>query len=452
MPHICRVGLILGQMSLLVLLTASAGVQASPATPHRPVSGISLPTNAQLTRWISQLASQRFKIRQQAESRLITVGDAAVGRLTAGLHQTQSAEMRNEITIILTAIRRSDFWRGPLITLNVNNAPAKTVFAKICQSSGIKFRYWPSWAFTQPSAPRVTLHVSNVPFWSVLHTMDLKTGLSPGTMPGFKFQRWDSQSNPLTSSTKVDIARRFIFVIQDTQYTQTAQPTAKKLQITRNFSINFDMGVAPAGIHTAIQGNIVVQKAMDNLGHDMAYPNPPSPGDAAGQFAPDININDPWFMFSDSVPLRWPGTKATSIRTFAGYVPVQVVTGFRRIVIGHLTKFGQNIKQSGITFHYIGMKSLPGRRWQINLSFKLHGQQNSPWNIGLSQQLLQNIVVKAANGKTMPLVGESYGQDGPAYQFTDTFAGPKPAQIQFPVYTQHRETRAYFVFHNIPIP
>ena len=422
-----------------------ASVMAEAASPAQHSA-----TTAEIDRWIGGLTSRQYQNRKQAETKLIGAGDAAIPELKAQLKAAVPVEQHARIVAVMAAIKRADFFRGPLVTVNINHAAAQEAFAQVCHSAGIRFQFWPNWVFTQPRAPNVTLHVKNAPLWQVLHTLAIKTGISPSSMPGFNF----TNSGILTASSKVDVAGRFAFVINDFEYSQYAVPANGKPHISRNCDINFNVATLPSGIGGVnfSPQNVVVQKAVDNLGKSLALP--PS---VVGWTGPIFIPSQIQCVSECSAPVRWLNDGATVVRVFKGYVPVTFLTGGKVIVFHHLTKQPhQSITRGGMKFTFAGLRPLPGENWRVELSARLPGPPQSPWNQGLQMQIQSNIQLHGPKGhiskRGSNLPNEQFWMTGRVFHIAATYHGPRPTQIDIPLLTRQIKTRAYFTFHNIPIP
>ncbi|HZZ44214.1 MAG TPA: hypothetical protein VFE58_14870 [Tepidisphaeraceae bacterium] len=150
---------------IFVSVLTTAVIADKPATTQDEIGSL-----------IAKLSSDDYQTREDATQDLIRLGEAALPRLQKVLPQTEDAETRNRIQSAVDQISESSVAGESLITLNVTEEDAKTVFAEIGRQAHAEINLS---ADVLGGLPKVTFRCDHESFWKALHRLCSPLGLQP---------------------------------------------------------------------------------------------------------------------------------------------------------------------------------------------------------------------------------------------------------------------------------
>jgi hypothetical protein len=156
-------------LATLVLLTLPlTALAADPAA--------SAPAPDEIGSLIHDLASDTYQTREAATEKLISLGEPALPRLQKLLPLTTDGETRNRIQSAIDQILESAAAGPTLLTLDVKDADARTVFAELSKQAHAEIRVASD---LLDNLPRVTFRCDREPFWPALKRLCAPLQLAP---------------------------------------------------------------------------------------------------------------------------------------------------------------------------------------------------------------------------------------------------------------------------------
>jgi hypothetical protein len=156
------------------LATWTIGAAAQqPAT--RPATQ---PSSAQIEPLIRQLGDENFRVRQDAEDKLIDIGDAARPYLKKLLEEAKDPEVRSRAESALREISRKSTTEPTLVSLHLKDAPMSLALAEMSRQVGTEINTWPPGNFGG-AQKTVTIDADRQPFWDVARKICAQSGWGP---------------------------------------------------------------------------------------------------------------------------------------------------------------------------------------------------------------------------------------------------------------------------------
>jgi len=167
-------------ISIAALLFSIAGVCAGQTTRATVPEQL---TPTELRVLVACLSGDRDETRKDALEKLLAHGEAAetilIEKLPAVRNDADAAGRYQQILSRIDADRRVRTALAPTrVTVHVEKAPARTVFASLYQRAGAPSRVSFAPPYEAAGDQPVTLHVDNVPFWEVVRQLEKQTGLT----------------------------------------------------------------------------------------------------------------------------------------------------------------------------------------------------------------------------------------------------------------------------------
>ncbi len=115
---------------------------------------------------IEQLGSTDYREREKASRELIAQGDRALPTLRAALTRIEDPLQLRRAEVLFETVRSEAAFRPTLVSVDFNNVPAKTALRELCKQAGYKCNDG-----AKNTKIKVTLKLTNVPFWEALETL-----------------------------------------------------------------------------------------------------------------------------------------------------------------------------------------------------------------------------------------------------------------------------------------
>ncbi|NNM88735.1 MAG: hypothetical protein HKL95_09480 [Phycisphaerae bacterium] len=411
----------------------------------------SIPSSAEIQRWIHDLASNSIRIRHSASKNLLDAGDAAMPAMKERLNGLTTPEMRHLLREDIGKINVRDFFRGPLITINATNISAQRAFEEICKQAGTTAdisRYSDTMPQMQVNLPRVTIHFTKAPFWRVMQQMAVLTHISPvpwySGQPGLPL----SLNGTLSREDFINFEGAFAIVAEYIRYNRAVFLAQPNHPASKAFNMRMAILSNPGKFGPLHVEKAVLSTVVDSHGNSLIRP---------GQhviFQSGGGTNQPMAVTDFSIMLRWPAKPGTCITLLKGYATV--VVGYRKRTLN------LKIRAKGIAHQTIGgLRFSVGKLrlfkgcWQFNFATKYpEGTMTPAEQRIVSQTGKFNGVIYSAVGTV--LYSNKWSQAGNGQQgWTYTIRierGGKPARITIPVYTRQKRLKLPFHFKDIPMP
>lgn len=216
---------------------------------------------------VKQLSAQNWKARQQAQDRIVQLGDEAVPRLEQLIKETGDEEVRSRAQAALRQIQANDKSAPTLITLHMKDAPAQTVLSEITRQGHAEIGTWPDYVRQRINA-KVTIDAEKQPFWLVVRDFCRQAGLAPERVGGGRnritlMQRGNAWGNQPYSNRGC-----FFIVAQGAQRSHTIDYNNPANRQT-SFNINFVCFVDPKVRVTRASRMVKVTEAVDDKGNSL---------------------------------------------------------------------------------------------------------------------------------------------------------------------------------------
>jgi hypothetical protein len=156
--------------ALLLVLAAALRAQA-PATQPADVEAL-----------ITQLSDDQWRVRQQAQDRLVQLGLDVVSRLQRLVKESPDEEARTRAEAALRQIEENDRSGPTLITLHVKDMPVRAAVAEVARQAKVDLVVYPPFDNQPNNAQPITLDADRQPFWLVVRQICEKAGLTPDRM------------------------------------------------------------------------------------------------------------------------------------------------------------------------------------------------------------------------------------------------------------------------------
>jgi hypothetical protein len=125
---------------------------------------------AGIEKWIAQLSSDDWKLRQEAMEQLVGLGEDALGRLRKLVNTTEDGEVRSRASSAIGQIEENRIIGASLITLNLHDVPPAQALAEISRQARAAIQTDPVNLLSQKNLKQVSLMADHEPFWKVLQS------------------------------------------------------------------------------------------------------------------------------------------------------------------------------------------------------------------------------------------------------------------------------------------
>lgn len=161
------------RFALLLALTLSPTLRAQTTQPAADIETL-----------ITQLSDDQWRVRQDAQDRLVAIGKDVVPRLQQLAKESQDEEVRIRAEAALRQIEENERTGPTLLTLHLKNVPLQTALAEISRQAKTPIATWPPFQHQPDNNPKITLDADRQPFWLVIQQLCKQAGLSPERVGG----------------------------------------------------------------------------------------------------------------------------------------------------------------------------------------------------------------------------------------------------------------------------
>ncbi len=290
-----------------ILLLALLATPAAAAPATQP--------SALIDTLLRQLAADDWKVRQQAQERLVDLGEPAVEALKRLAAETRDEEARTRAEAALRQIAERDRSGPTLITLQLNDVPLQVAVEEIARQAKVEIGGWPSFIWKQAPA-KISLDVTRKPFWLVMRDLNEKTGLAPERMGAARNQISLVQKSEGWSKRPHSLHGPFMVVANGANRNHSIDYAVPE-NVSKSFTIQLQAFVDPKV--KVMQGSSLlrIDEATDDRGNSLVIPNSRT---VQSMSAPGFNAGWIWDLHAS---LQYPanvGTHITLLRATARFL------------------------------------------------------------------------------------------------------------------------------------
>ncbi len=256
-----------GMMAAAVGLAALVAVAADDPPPA-PVGRKALPAG-DVVPLIEQLASRDYREREKANKALNALGDRALPHLKAAMAKSDSPEAQRRLEVMVTRMERELFLAPSRVSLKAKNQPMKATLKDLCRQAGYELKNDPM------VAHRVTMEFDNLPFWEAVARV-----CDP---PGVRLDMTNDDKNDFQAYAAGDQTSPYTCVSGPFRFTANNISTSRSLQLANipkagpanngeYLNLNGMVQGEPKCPIVGVGGGVIVTKAVDDTGADMAPP------------------------------------------------------------------------------------------------------------------------------------------------------------------------------------
>jgi hypothetical protein len=429
---------------VLLALAVSPGWVVAQATA--PASD--LPAEVRIL--VKQLSDDSYRVRQEAEDRLVRFGQGAKPALRELLAATRDPEARTRAESALARIDEDRATGPSLVTVRAKEASPESVLAQLSAQAGFDIPTLPENLFKQEHIrwPAVTMDVERQPFLMALRQFCEKTNLRPNAMGNDrKFVLMQGGDESMLGPAVYHGA--FMVVANS---------------VTRSSNINFGRDKAPSKTLN-VQFSFFAEPKLNILGHDyqlrlteavddqgnsLLLPGPPN-HHSMGQ-----DTSGRWSL---GAALAIPDNLGSKLKVIKGVNRVLMRTGSETWEVPDVSTAPTPTRSlAGRRYVVEDFKALPNDSYQFKLTIIREAPESEPW-----QQFGRGVKVTLldADGKQLSSRGYGGGGSDERVSHTYTFArdvdhddkktGPA-AKLVVEIPTEVKEVEIPFEFTDLPLP
>lgn len=422
----------------MALAAGGRGLAQAPATQA---------TAAAIESLAARLASDDWKVRQDAQDRLVEMGDAAIPLLRQLARDSQDEEVRTRAEAALRQIELDNKNAPTLITMHLKDAPVTTVLAELKRQAKTEISLYPPMA-NQHDGVKVTIDVDRKPFWMVVREFCDQAKYSPMQV---------GQGKQITLQRASDNWSRvpfwqhecFFVTVESASRTHSVDYSNPQ-RIQNNFYVQFRVLVDPKLRVVQGPGSLKLDEVTDDKGNSLI----PNTNHGEG-----YNSWGSW-IWSMGTQLQYQPDQGSRISVFRARARFLVQTKGERWEIDEVlnAKDKEKLMPQNVKYVFKGLtKAGDGYQAQILITSPPGRGANGMVNLGGLQQGLQLV---DANGKAYSTNGLSGGGGPTQLNYTLSFGtyspdGQKPgvpAKLIWDIPLEVKEVLIPVEFKDLPIP
>ena len=420
----------------LVLLTAVLLLGVAQAQERPPLQ------------LIEQLGSPDHREREKASRELLAQGDRALPALRTALTRIEDPVTLRRAEVLFAKVRSEVAFRPTLITVDFKNVPAKTALKELCKQAGYVCN-----DDGKHSKIKVTLKLTNVPFWDALDTLCESTNrtffVDNPSAPSDSRVLYFYDAETVSPYTTVTGPFRFGLdkITRSNSIALANVPKRGRLNSPDTIEIVGVVQVEPKRSIVGI-GSVTVLSAVDDQGVSLTWDR--------SKVSPEVPIGYGAQSRNLECLLQCQRGAATSIRELRAKVAVRLLLEERPAFTIDNILAANRRKVAGQDFDF---EILDATEMNGNLILKMMFRQHVPtpddhaWSYNLDQRL----VVLDENGARMTPRLDGSREYAGGKSMTLLFSTPdgkkasKPAKLVFNEWvTETREIE--FTWKDIPLP
>ncbi|MGA2499580.1 MAG: HEAT repeat domain-containing protein [Tepidisphaeraceae bacterium] len=448
-----------------VLIGTAAALTASALAQQPGTRPATQPSAAQIEPLIKQLGDENFRTRQEAEDKLVDIGDAAKPFLTRLLAETRDPEVRSRVESALREISRKSPAEPTLVSLHIKNAPMSLAVTELSRQVGTDINVWPPGNFGGVQKT-VTIDVDHQPFWEVVRQACAQSGWGP--------ERWgNGRNNVLTLSPNggnwgkrpATMQGQFMVMAANVQRHETLD-FGDPNNPSRQYSLYVHVCADPK-MHIIRANNILeVSRAVDEKGNSLVVKQEGYTGFNSGN-------QNPWF-WELQAPLQLRPDIGKKLVEFKGVAKFSAQTKTERWEFENPMKIKneqKKLQNDTVTLTVKSVAASPnnnGVEVQIGVSVKSKGglnifarpepQQQNP--LTDYSMLQQNIRMVDAKGRQFQFSGGGGGGGATSWDYSFNFQPRdangqqigEPAKLIWELPLEVKEIAVPVEFKDLPLP
>ena len=437
---------------IAVVSMAAVGVAAvTPAAATQPSTApaaTTQPLDAGTAARVTQLDSDDWHARQQAEDQLVAQGETVRDAMRAVMaDRSRSEEIRSRAAAVIARLDQAAANAPTLITLKTDRGNPRDVLNELARQAHTTLTYMPEnlWGPQFPVAPKVTVDLHDEPFWSAVSQVckQANARVQPnGAMNALMVMQGNFGGDMMDGPQSVN----GLFTVTAVSATLNRQvsflPNARLAFNNARDEIRFALFADPKVHLIQADALAVLTQADDDKGHSMLAPT-----DARAFFRGRLY----GFGGTFSARLQYPSDGYTKLAKIKGSLHVTIADRTERLELA-------DVSQSLNKPHPLGDWVVQVQQFQASESagsLRLHVQYggNDPSPVLRS---LQDIRLSDAAGATLVngLGGNMVGNGSIDCQSNFQLPQPivLPVKLTWDVVTQSKSESVPFSFTDLPMP
>lgn len=474
-------------LAAAVLASSGAGrVQdpppASPPPATKPADQPIEPP-AEALALVKQLDDPVYAQREQAELELfsLVLSNPGLESWIAGVaDQNPSPEVRARAGNVAAKLEEHRLLGATLVTMSVKDVHPRELLAELSRQSGVPLRYWPDdpWEQGGASGGKVSLEITNLPFWEAVQRAWEVTGMSPvehqTAAPGSLVLSPHGESlgvAPTQHHGAFAIQLRRVYRHQTAHVELGVGPDGKiagNVNNDSNLQMEMRLLVEPKIRLTGSVSQPILDEAVDENGKSLMLTQDPRFGGGRGW----TNSSSAWSVQSSMMLDAKAAARSRTIARLKGRVEVEIATAhdaldvkmedlvdIRRLREGEKRDLAKRYEMGSYTIELISVEKSADHalQFEMSISWAQTGEdQQNGWI--RAQALMNSLRLEDASGRAWASGGGGNGWDGTVMRGTRTFhrsgeadAG-SPARLVLEVPTRVMTINIPFEFTDIPLP
>jgi hypothetical protein len=440
---------VLGMIVVGVLFTEIARAAAPASAPTSAPS-------AELLAEITRLSSNDFKVRQEAQEKIVGMGAGVIPALQEAGKKADDPEVRTAAEAIIDRIIAADQTGASLVTLHYTNAHPREVIADLAKQGHTELPAWPDSMWDNMQVKPVSIDVDRQPFWLVAREVCKKANVrlqSMGMNEGLTVMQGSDNAMGGVAVTEGP----FMVVATSASAGQSVTYGTPE-QVSMSMSLNLTFFVEPKVRLLGREWQPDVTELTDEKGKSWLDP-------AARQRQAQMNpTHGREVTWSANIDLKRPADGGRKIATIKGNFRVMVPAKTETIVVEDVLK-AKNVMK-GAAGRRIEVKSVTRQGDQYNVKLTVFNDNPAPPPLAFQNGLMvsdqfdfSQIKLIDAEGKSLTRGGGGGGgsrerQDF-EYSFSSGRSGGKtgePAKLVWEIATEVKQVSVPFEFHDLKLP
>ena len=420
---------------------AAAGTQPSTAATTQPLDA---PTAARVV----QLDSDDWHSRQQAEDQLVAQGESVRDAMRAVMADaSRSEEIRSRAAAVIARLDQAAANTPTLITLKTSRGNPRDVLNDLARQAHTTLTYMPEnlWGPQFPVAPKVTVDLHGVPFWSAVSQVckQANARVQPnGAMNALMVMQGNFGGDMMDGPQSVN----GLFTVTAVSATLNRQvsflPNARMAANNARDEIRFALFADPKVHLIQADALAVLTQADDDKGHSML-----GPPDARAFFRGRLY----GFGGTFSSRLQYPNDGYTKLARIKGSLHVTIADRTERLELNDLSQSLNKPHPLGDWVVRIQQFQVSDSAGSLRMHVQYGGSDPSSVLRGLQDVRLTDaagaLLVSGLGGN---MVGNGSIDCQSNFQYPQPIA--PPVKLSWDVVTQSKSETVAFSFTDLPMP
>jgi hypothetical protein len=399
---------------------------------------------------IKQLSADTWKERQTAQEKLVGMGDDAVPVLKELVNKSEDEEIRTRAGAALRQIEENGRTGPSFVTIKVKDASPEEVFAQIARQSRCELPTMPKnlWKMGGFNAPRLTMEMERVPFWTAFKEACNQAGVYP--QMGNERQLTLHRGNSSQWNGPTVVSGPFM-IVANRVFRSNSVELATPQNVQHQFEVSLSAFAEPK-IKVLQSGyEVKLEEAVDDAGNSLV---------PDGAFGDGISSGQQW-MWSMTARLKYPDAPGKTIKRLKGSSRFVVQAKSERLDVPEV------LSTKNLTKIVAGRRILlkevkkNGDQYEVSMTIYRDALTQAQWNAvqnpGYSVKLLDK------EGRALSSHGWGGGGGGSEMSFTWNFSrnrfgaagedAPGEAyRLVWDIPVETREMSVSFEFKDLPLP